>query len=58
MLVLGNVDSADWLMPILHRLQPASQIPKVFLEVLPVLLLGHPVHTHGCVLADAVIGAP
>jgi hypothetical protein len=39
------------------RLHPRVQVPEVSLQVLPVLLLRDPIHTHRRILAHAVIGS-
>ncbi len=44
-------------MAISLRLHPCVQVLKVLLQVLPVLFLGDPIHTHRRVLSHAVVGA-
>ena len=55
--VLRDVDTPDRLMAIALRLHPRVQILEVSLQVLPVLLLRDPIHTHRRILAHAVIGS-
>jgi hypothetical protein len=43
---LRNVDTSDRLMAIAFRLHPLVQVPKVFLQILPVLFLRNPIHAH------------
>jgi len=56
-LTLRDVDATDRLVPITLRPQPSMQVWKALLQVLPVPLLRHPIHTHGRILAHAVVGS-
>src|SRR4051794_12018365 len=49
-IVLGDVNTPDRLMTIALRLQSPEQIPEVVRQVLPVVLLGDPIHAHRSVL--------
>jgi hypothetical protein len=55
-LILRDADPSDRLVPILLRPQPLVQRPEVPLQVLPVLLLGDPVHPHRRLLAQTAVG--
>ena len=43
-------------MAIALRLHAGVQVPEVRLQILPVLLLRHPIHVHRRILAHAVVG--
>jgi len=44
-------------MAITLRLQPRVQVLEIGLQLLPVLLLGDPIHAHRRILAHALIGS-
>ena len=43
-------------MAITLRLHPCVQVPEVRLQILPVLLLRHPIHAYRSILSTAAIG--
>jgi Resolvase, N terminal domain len=49
------VDTSERLMAVPLRLQPFVQVLEIRLQVLPVLVLGNPIHTHRCVCTLTVV---
>jgi len=56
--VFLDVHTPDRLMSIAHRLQPLVQVPEVFLQVPPVVILRDAIHTHRRVLPVALVPLP
>jgi hypothetical protein len=52
----GDVDPSDRLMAVAFRLQPLEQFLQVAQQVLPVVLLGDPIHAYRRIRTEAVIG--
>ena len=54
--VFGDVHPTNRLMPIPLGPQPGAQVLKIALQVLPILVLGDPIHPDCRILADTPVG--